>query len=224
MALSSGNDREITNRIAERVTAANRLGPKELSCVLSGDYEQASPVLRNPVLEAIDNAGRHGVTKIPERFKEPHQDGPVIPHGQLWNVLDQNHARVETFNHCYEAAPEQSAVILNSSSSAANEITQLRLTRPRERLTRNASCHKVNAVDPPAVEMLKEVRWVGEIAGVAQSPHAGGMGFDGPLIVISTNQNREARLLQAQTETAGTTEEINCARSPLSPEPILNRT
>jgi hypothetical protein len=107
--------------------------------------------------------------------------------------------------------------------SLSNEVAQLCASSPAEGLAWNTPGDEFDVVNAPAVEVLEQVGWITEVTDPSESPDVRGVRFDRPCVDVGAGDNGEARVLQSEAEAAGAAEEIECAWTRLTMDPLTRR-
>lgn len=99
------------------------------------------------------------------------------------------------------------------ATTGSDELAKLRVSRARERLAGHATGHKFDMLNAPAVQMLKELGRVSEIADVPEAAEIRRMCFHCPRVRVSTDQNRESGITKSKGQPASAAEQVDRARS-----------
>ena len=221
--LGGGDGRQISNRHSQGGRGSPRPRPGHLTPVAEADEEESRPVLRDAVVERVEDSGINPVAELAQRLVQADQHGAVAPRWQVGHVLDQDRAGLQVLDHNHEAAPELRPRILEGPGAVSDEAAEFRLSRPREWLTRRTAGDEIHLGDSPSLQVLEEVLGLGQIPVVAEAPKVGRVGLHRARIRVRTDKHRETCVLKAEAQAASPTEEIDGGWACRAADPASDR-
>jgi hypothetical protein len=80
-------------------------------------------------------------------------------------------------------------------------------------LARDTAGNEIDRFDAPAVQMVDQLRRIGQIAGVPETADVGCVRLDGALVDIGGEENREAGVPETEAQASRTAEKVDGGRS-----------
>jgi hypothetical protein len=113
-------------------------------------------MLWNSVVEGIEEHGIGLIAEPIECLAYASEDRPIVPNGEVRDVLQEHGPGLEPSHDLDETAPQAGTWVQGGSSAFVNQATDLGSPSTRERLAGNAAGDEIDAVDTPSAHLVQE--------------------------------------------------------------------
>ncbi len=120
-------------------------------------------MLGNAVLPRLQHLYLHFIFSIRQFVHQSDQQRSTLCLSEVRNVLEDHCPGIQTINYGKETAPEVGPFVVGVSAPSPDEVTDLRGTSRRERLTWRATSNQVHGFDAPIVQAAEELCGTGKI-------------------------------------------------------------
>ena len=93
--------------------------------------------------------------------------------------------------------------------ASSDQLAELRVSRPRERLARDAPSNELHMLHPPAVQLLEQLVRIAQITDVAEPSRVRRVRLHRPRVGVGAHEHRETGILQTEREATSAAEQVD---------------